>query len=133
MVRIGLVVAEYNREITERMEERARSAASECGAEVTETLHVPGAYDAPLAADRLARREDVDAVAALGAIIEGDTDHDEVIGHAATRGLTEVSMDRDVPVTLGITGPGQTAVEARRRIEYAENAVEGAVQLAEDL
>jgi 6,7-dimethyl-8-ribityllumazine synthase len=133
MVDIGLVVAKYNRGITERMEDRGREAAAEAGADVVDTLHVPGAYDTPLAADRLARRSDVDAVAALGTIIEGDTDHDEVIGRAASQGLTEVSLERDTPVTLGITGPGMDPAEARDRIEYAENAVTGAIALAEEL
>jgi 6,7-dimethyl-8-ribityllumazine synthase len=127
------VVAKYNRGITERMEDRGREAAEAAGAEVVETLHVPGAYDTPLAADRLARRSEIDAVAVLGTIIEGDTDHDEVIGHAATTGLTEVSLERDTPVTLGITGPGMDPTEARDRIEYAENAVEGAIELVEEL
>jgi 6,7-dimethyl-8-ribityllumazine synthase len=131
MASIGLVVAEYNRGITERMEERARETAREHGAEVVETLHVPGAYDTPLAADRLARQSGIDAVVAIGTVIEGDTDHDEVIGHAAAQGLTRVSLDRDVPVTLGITGPGMTPAEANDRIDYAENAVEGAIRMVE--
>ncbi len=130
MVTVGLVVAEYNAPITERMERAAREAADEHGAQVGDTVRVPGAYDTPLAADRLARRDGIDAVAALGAIVSGETDHDRVIGHAAAQGLTEVSLDRDVPVTMGITGPGMTAEQARDRIEYARNAVEGAIDMA---
>jgi 6,7-dimethyl-8-ribityllumazine synthase len=133
MVRLGLVVAQFNAAITERMEEAAREAAEDAGAEVVAVSRVPGAYDTPLAADRLARRSDVDAVAALGTIITGDTDHDQVIGHAAARGLTEVGLDRDTPVTLGITGPGMDADEARDRIDYAANAAEGAVEMAREL
>jgi 6,7-dimethyl-8-ribityllumazine synthase len=130
MVALGLVVARYNRPVTDSMEEAAREAAAERGATVVETVPVPGAYDTPLAADRLARREDVDAVVVLGAIIEGDTDHDEIIGHAVAEGLTEVSLDRDTPVTLGVTGPGMTAAEARDRIERGADAVESAIDLA---
>jgi len=94
---------------------------------------VPGSYDTPLAADRLARREDVDAVAVVGAIIEGDTDHDEVIADAAAQGLTDVSLDRDTPVTLGVIGPGMSVAEARERVEYGATAVESAVDLVEEL
>ncbi|PSQ42585.1 6,7-dimethyl-8-ribityllumazine synthase [Halobacteriales archaeon SW_7_68_16] len=133
MVAIGLVVAEYNRGVTERMEEAAHEAARDHDATVVDTHHVPGSYDTPLAADRLARRDDVDAVAVLGSIVTGDTDHDQVIGHAAAQALTEVSRDRDTPVTLGIAGPGMTPSEARGRIEYGANAVTSAAELVEEL
>ena len=133
MTSIGLVVSRFNRPITERMEAAAVAAAEERGADVVETARVPGAYDTPLAADRLARREDVDAVAVVGAIVTGETGHDRVIADAAARGLTEVSLSRDKPVTLGITGPGMSADEARERIDYAARAVEGALDVLEEL
>lgn len=135
MVTLGLVVAQYNKErpVTHEMEAAGREAATERGAEIVETVAVPGAYDAPLAADRLARRDDVDAVAVLGAIITGDTDHDRVIADAAAQGLTDVSLDRDTPVTYGVTGPGMSAAEAEERIPKGAEAVESAVDLAEEL
>ena len=133
MVRLGLVVARFNAEVTEEMEASARAAADERGAEIVETVRVPGAYDAPLAADRLARREDVDAVAVLGAIVTGDTDHDQVIARSAADRLTDVSLDRDTPVTLGIIGPGMSGAEARERTHKGAAAVESAVGLANEL
>ncbi len=133
MVRLGLVVAEFNRSVTEEMEETARETAADRGAEIVATLSVPGAYDTPLAADRLARREGIDAVAVVGAIVTGETDHDQVIGNAAARGLTEVSLDRDTPVALGITGPGMTADQARARTDYGARAVESALDFVEEL
>jgi 6,7-dimethyl-8-ribityllumazine synthase len=135
MVALGLVVAQFNKErpITHEMEARGREAADEAGAEVVETLEVPGAYDTPLAADRLARRDDIDAVAVLGAIITGDTDHDQVIADAAARKLTDVSVQRDTPVTFGVTGPGMSQAEAEERIAYGATAVRSAIDLAEEL
>ncbi|PSP77720.1 6,7-dimethyl-8-ribityllumazine synthase [Halobacteriales archaeon QS_1_68_20] len=133
MVRLGLVVATFHSPITEQMESAGREAAADRGADVVETVRVPGAYDAPLAADRLARRDDVDAVAVLGAIVTGDTDHDQVIGHAAAQNLSDVSLDRDKPVTLGVTGPGMSAEEARDRIDDGARAVESAIDLVEEL
>lgn len=132
MVALGLVVAEFHEPITGEMAEEARAAADEAGAAVVAERRVPGAYDTPLAADRLARREDVDAVAVLGTIITGDTAHDRVIADAAASGLTDVSLDRDTPVTLGITGPDMTAAEARDRVDYGRRAVESAIRLVED-
>jgi len=133
MVRLGLVVAEFNRDVTEQMEREAREAADEAGADVAETVHVPGAYDTPLAADRLARRDDIDAVTVVGAIKSGDTDHDQVIGTAMAQGLTDVSLDRDTPVTLGVTGPGMSMDEAHARTGYGASALQGAVDLVEEL
>lgn len=133
MVRLGLVVAEFNRSVTAEMETAALSAAEERDAEVVEVTSVPGAYDSPLAADRLARRDDVDAVAVVGAIVTGDTNHDEVIGHATARKLTDVSLERDTPVTLGVTGPGMSGAEARERVANAATAVESALDLVAEL
>lgn len=133
MTRLGLVVAEYYGPIAEQMEEEARSAAANREAQIVDTLRVPGAYDTPLAADRLARRQDVEAVAVVGAIVTGDTDHDQAIGHATAGSLTDVSLDRDVPVTLGISGPGQSAAEARERTDKGVEAVDAAVDMAEGL
>ncbi|MFC6765767.1 6,7-dimethyl-8-ribityllumazine synthase [Natrinema soli] len=133
MTTLGLVVAEFNRPITEQMEQEALEAATAAGAEVYETVHVPGVYDAPLAADRLARREEVDAVAVVGTVITGDTDHDHVITDATAQGLTDVSLERDTPVTLGVTGPGMSAAEARERVANAAKAVDGALDLVDEL
>ncbi|MFB6124968.1 MAG: 6,7-dimethyl-8-ribityllumazine synthase [Halanaeroarchaeum sp.] len=133
MVALGLVVAEFNREVTEAMEADATKAASAAGADIVDVVSVPGAYDAPLAADRLARRDDVDAVAVVGAIITGDTDHDQAIGHATAQKLSDVSLERDTPVSLGVSGPGMSADEARARVHKGADAVESAIHLAEQL
>ena len=109
---LGIVVANYNAGITQKMQESAEQKAEEEGVKVAQVVEVPGAYDTPLAADKLARKKSVDAVVVLGAIITGDTDHDEVIGHTASDKLSQVSLDRDTPVMLGITGPGMSSKEA---------------------
>ncbi|WP_251343496.1 6,7-dimethyl-8-ribityllumazine synthase [Haloplanus halophilus] len=133
MVTLGLVVAQFNASVTESMAEEARDAAAAAGAEVGAELTVPGTYDAPLAADRLARRDDVDAVAVVGAIVTGDTDHDRVIGDATAQALTRVSLDRDTPVTFGVSGPGMSGAEARERVEKGAEAVNAAVELVRTL
>ncbi|GGN96842.1 MULTISPECIES: 6,7-dimethyl-8-ribityllumazine synthase [Haloarcula] len=132
MVQLGLVVAQYDKHgaVIEAMRQSASAAAADHDADIVETVTVPGAYDTPLAADRLARREDVDAVAVLGVIIEGDTDHDQVIADAAAQGLTDVSLERDTPVTLGIIGPGMSKDEAEARTQKGGSAVTSAIELA---
>ena len=94
MVVIGMVVAEFNRPITERMEDAAKQIAKDHGATVIDTIYVPGIYDSPIAADKLARRGDIDAVVVIGAIISGETDHEHVIAHATAQGLIKISLDR---------------------------------------
>ncbi|WP_353635346.1 6,7-dimethyl-8-ribityllumazine synthase [Halobacterium sp. NMX12-1] len=133
MVELGLVVAEFNRSVTEQMESAAVETADDADANVVELVRVPGAYDAPLAADRLARRDDVDAVAVVGAIVTGDTDHDAVIAHATAQKLTDVSLDRDTPVAFGVAGPGMSGAEARERVQKGAEAVDSAIHLAEEL
>jgi 6,7-dimethyl-8-ribityllumazine synthase len=135
MVRLGLVAAHYNKDgaVTHRMEEAARETAADHDAEIVETIEVPGAYDTPLAADRLARREDIDAVVVIGAIVTGDTDHDQVIGQATARSLQDVSRERDTPVMLGITGPGMSQDEAEARVSKGGEVVESAIDLVDGL
>jgi 6,7-dimethyl-8-ribityllumazine synthase len=136
MVRLGLVVAAYDKSgesVVERMAEHAREAAAERGATLAAELTVPGSYDTPLAADRLARREDIDAVVVLGAVVTGDTDHDQVIATAAAQGLTDVSLDRDTPVMCGILGPGMSRAEAEERVPKGGEVVESAIETVEEL
>lgn len=135
MVALGLVVSQFDKtgEIIPRMEAAAREAAEGADAELAAIHSVPGSYDTPLAADRLARREDIDAVAVIGAVITGETDHDQVIVRSIADSLTQVSLDRDTPVTMGVIGPGMTEAQARERIEYAASAVESAVTMVEEL
>ena len=129
MISLGLVVAQFNSAVTTEMQAAAEAAAAERDAEIVATVEVPGAYDAPLAADRLARREEIDAVAVIGAIVTGDTNHDQVIADAAAQGLTDVSLDRDTPVTFGVSGPGMSGAEARERETKGAEAVNAAVDL----
>jgi len=133
MVNLGLVVAQFNESVAAEMAAAARKAAADRGADVIDRVPVPGVYDSPLAADRLARREEVDAVAVVGAIVTGDTDHDAVIGQATAEKLADVSLDRDTPVTFGVSGPGMSGAEARERIDKGAEAVNAAVDMIEAL
>lgn len=134
MVSLGLVIAQFDKsgEVIPTMEAAAKAAAVDRNATVVATTAVPGSYDVPLAADRLARRGDIDAVVAIGAIVTGETDHDQVIAHACAHGLTRVSVTRDTPVMLGITGPGMTADQARERTQYGAQAVHSAIDFVEE-
>ena len=133
MISLGLVVAKFNSAVTTEMRTAAENAAAEHDAEISKVVEVPGAYDTPLAADRLARRGGIDAVAVVGAIVTGDTDHDQVIADAAAQALTDVSLDRDTPVTFGVSGPGMSGAEANEREAKGAEAVNAAVDMVKVL
>jgi 6,7-dimethyl-8-ribityllumazine synthase len=128
-IRIGAVVSEFNYDITMVMLERAKEHAYFLGAEITQTVKVPGVFDMGLAIKKLLQRKDIDAVVALGAVIEGETEHDDIVIQHASRKIADLSIEYDKPVGLGISGPGMTRLQAEERIERAKNAVEAAVKL----
>ena len=130
-VKLGIVVAEFNYDITYLMLQKAIEHAEFLGAEVSYVIKVPGSYDIPIAVKTLLEREDVDAVVTLGAVIQGETKHDEIVAHNAARKLIDLSIEYGKPVTLGIIGPGASRAQAAERIEeYSRRAVEAAIKLA---
>ena len=126
-IRLGIVVSEYNYDITMMMLERARAHAEFLGAEIVKEIKVPGVFEIPLAVKKII--DDVDAVVALGAVIEGETKHDEVIMHNAARKIQDIMVETGKPVALGISGHGQSRLQAEERIEKAREAVESAVKM----
>ena len=132
-IKLGFVVSEFNRDLTYMMEIEGREHATFLGAEVTECIYVPGAYDMPLAIKRMLDEGNVDAVVTIGCVIEGATQHDEVVVQHAARKIIDLSLEYGKPVTLGISGPGMTRLEAHERIDYAKRAVESAVKLCQRL
>ena len=132
--RLGFVVSEFNPEVTSVMEAEAKRAAQAQSAPVIAVLHVPGAYDSPLAVQQLLKRQDIDAVCVYGAIIKGDTYHDQVIGHTTAKTLQELSLKFSKPVAFGIAGPGMTDAQAEARsMVYGKRAVDAAVRLWREL
>jgi 6,7-dimethyl-8-ribityllumazine synthase len=126
---IAFVVSEFNFDITMPMLEQAKQYAKFLGANVVKEVQVPGVFDMPLAIKRLCERKDVDGVVALGAVIEGETEHDDiVIGHAS-RKITDLAVEYGKPVGLGITGPGMSRLQAEARINRAKAAVEAVVKM----
>ena len=132
-VRVAIVASEYNFDVTASMLERAKEEVSFLGAELGPVVRTPGVYDIPLAVKALYARADVDAVVALGAVIEGETQHDEVVMNQAARKLTDLSVEFGKPIGLGISGPGETRLQAQDRIENAANAVRAAVKMVRRL
>lgn len=128
-IRIGAAVSEFNYDITMVMLERAKEHASFLGAEISKVVKVPGVFDMGLAIKKLLEIKDVDGVIALGAVIEGETEHDELVIQHAARKIADLAVEYNKPVGLGISGPGMTRLQAEDRIERAKSAVEAVVKL----
>ncbi len=103
-LRFGVVVSRWNSFITERMLSGATDALVRHGAkeEDVEIVRVPGTWEIPLAAQRLARSGSYDAVACVGCLIRGATPHFEYLAAEVTKGLAQIALDTGVPVTYGI-------------------------------
>jgi len=130
---IGIVASEFNYDITYAMVELAKEHAKFLEANVVNVVKVPGVFDIPLAVARLIGRKNIDCIVTLGAVIEGQTEHDEVVAQHAARKIIDLSLDYGKPVSLGITGPGMSRLEAQTRVEYAKHAVETAVKMVKRL
>ena len=128
-IRLGIIASEFNYDITYLMLERALEHAKFLEAKVTYVYKVPGAFDAAPAIKSLLELKDVDAVVTLGAILEGDTKHDEIVAQHAARKMADLALEYRKPVALGLSGPGMTRLQGQERIEeYAKRAIESAVK-----
>lgn len=106
-LRVALVVSRFNEPVTTRLLAGARSALERHGVreEDVDVAWVPGAFELPLAARRLAESRRYDAVACLGAIIRGETPHFDYIAAETARGIGQVAQDTGVPIVFGVLTP----------------------------
>ena len=126
--RIGIVCSEYNYDLTMMMLERAKEHAKFLDVDVAKVITVPGVFDIPLAVKSLLKDDSIDGAVTIGAVIEGETEHDEVVIGQAARKITDLAVEYEKPVGLGITGPGMSRLQAEDRIERAKDAVEAVVK-----
>jgi len=128
-INIGIVAAEFNYDVTYAMVELAKEHAKFLNADVVEIMKVPGTYDIPFGVKILLSKKNIDCVVTLGAVIEGQTEHDEIISQQASRKIMDLSLESGKPVALGISGPGMSRLEAYERVDYAKRAIEAAVKM----
>lgn len=134
-LRVAIAVATFNRQVTSGLQDGALQWLRAAGIEDITIVDVPGAFELPIVARRLAATHD--AVVALGAVILGETDHYDHVAHRASEGLQQVMLETDTPVAFGVltvreaahaidrSGPGPD----NKGAEAAEAAVRTAVLL----
>lgn len=102
--RYALVVTRWNSFVVEHLLEGALDTLRRHGvadAQMT-VIRVPGAFEIPLACQRVARTGDYDAIIALGAVIRGGTPHFEHVAGECTKGIAQVSLDAGIPIAFGV-------------------------------
>jgi len=102
--RFAIVVSRFNEEITEGLLNGAREVFSEASVrdEDLTIVRVPGAFEIPIAAQRLAESGDYDAIVCLGCLIKGDTMHFEYIAEAASHGIVQAAAATGIPMAFGV-------------------------------
>jgi 6,7-dimethyl-8-ribityllumazine synthase len=100
-LRVGVVAASWHQEVMDGLLAGARRALADSGVDGPTVVRVPGSFELPVAAARLAR-SGYDAVVALGSVVRGGTPHFDYVCQAATAGLTQVAVETGVPVGFGV-------------------------------
>jgi 6,7-dimethyl-8-ribityllumazine synthase len=127
-VRVGVVHSRFNEEVTGALLAAARAEVARLGVQA-EFVAVAGALEIPLALQWLAQSGRFDALAAIGAVIRGDTYHFEVVANESARGLMDVALETGIPVANGILTTDDEAQALARKDKGAE-AVRVAVEMA---
>jgi 6,7-dimethyl-8-ribityllumazine synthase len=135
-LRIAVVVSRFNDDVTSNMLDGAREALTKHGVSDDDITiaHVPGAFELPLAARRLAETKRYDAIVCLGTVIRGETPHFDFISAEAARGVMNAGLDTGVPCVFGVTTPNdkQQALERAggKKGNKGFDAVETAIEMA---
>jgi 6,7-dimethyl-8-ribityllumazine synthase len=103
-MRIGIVVSDWNSEITWSLLEGAVSTLKRHGAKTKNIIvkHVPGSFELTLGAQFLAEYDDLDAIICLGCVIQGETPHFTYICQGVTQGITQLNMEYNIPFIFGV-------------------------------
>jgi len=132
-LQLAIVWSSFNEEITKSMLSEARDEAARLGVSIVREVCVPGAFDIPVAVREVLAWTEADAVVTLGAVIKGETGHDELVAHRAADALQRLAAEYGRPVALGIQGPGMTWEQAKARVVNARFTVRAAVDQVEAL
>lgn len=115
-MKLAFVVSNYNQFVTERLEAGGRAAAREAGMAEGDmaTFQVPGAFELPQAAERVAESGEWQAIVCLGCLIKGETPHFDFIAQSVADGITRAAQATGVPIAFGVLTTN-TAEEALAR------------------
>jgi 6,7-dimethyl-8-ribityllumazine synthase len=124
--RLAIVAARWHGDVVDALLAGANEAARDSGARVA-TYRVPGAFEIPVVAAAVARRDDVDAVVALGVVMRGGTPHFDYVCRAVTDGCLRVSLDSGKPVGFGVLTVDDEQ-QAKERLDKGREAVRAVLE-----
>lgn len=139
--RVALCVARFYAELADRLEAGARAALEEAGITEIERFDLPGAFELPLAAKYAAESGRFEAIACLGAVIRGETDHYDYVCAEAARGIQRIQLETSIPCGFGVLTV-DTMEQALDRVQggskrdtgrHAVEAVLGSLKVKESL
>jgi 6,7-dimethyl-8-ribityllumazine synthase len=137
-LKIGIVVSQFNSDITEPMLEGALETLAEnkVKKENIKTVWVPGSFEIPLACQRLAQTKKYDALVAIGCVIKGETDHFYYICNEVSRGIMNVMLDNNLPIGFGVLTTKnikQAEIRSRGNENKGREAVEAALAMVDKI
>ena len=130
-LRVGLVVARFNPEITERLLEGCARRLEQLGCRAVDVMRVAGAFEIPLAAQQAARTGRYDALVAIGAVIRGDTPHFDYVCQGVTDGVARVALDCALPIAFCVLTTDDEAQALERAARPGEPGVNKGCEAAE--
>lgn len=132
-LRIAVVVARYNEDVSKRLLRGALGALEEHGVSEPDVFWVPGSLELPVTALSLAERGNHDAIVCLGCVIRGETFHFELVAGQAAAGIMQVQLDTGVPVTFGVLtteDKEQALARSGPKNNKGAEAAEAAIEMA---
>src|ERR1700689_4853192 len=129
-LKFAIVAARFNGAITQKLLEGARDALRRAEADKFDEFLVPGAFELPLAAKKLAQSGGYDGIIALGAVIRGETPHFDYVAGEAARGLQQVALETGVPVAFGVLTPDTLGQAGAQNGNKGYDAAMTAIEMA---
>jgi 6,7-dimethyl-8-ribityllumazine synthase len=132
-LRIAIVVARFNEDVTRRLLRGALNALKDRGVDDPDVLWVPGSLELPVTALALAEKGNHDAIVCLGCVIRGETYHFELVANQAAAGIMQVQLDTGVPVAFGVItteDKEQALARSGPKNNKGAEAAEAAIEMA---
>ena len=133
-IKLGVVVSRFNSVITEKLLEAAIDTFRRHGGRSDDAtvVRVPGSFEIPIAAQRLARSGNCDAVVCLGCLIRGETKHFDFLAEEVTHAISQVALKEDLPVSYGVI-TSETVEQAMNRagVKHGNKGVEATMAALE--
>lgn len=126
-MKIGVIVADFNPSITDRMLEHAECGLKEAQADY-KVVNVPGAFEIPFMAQKMARTGQFDALITLGCVVKGETDHYDQVCRSCVDGIQRVMLDEGVPVVFEVLMVENVEL-AEERVDKGYAAVQVAIKM----